>query len=161
MILGEMRRYVRDNNSIRVPRSLRDLAYKALQTKEKLSAQLLREPKLEEIAKELSVRKSDVINALDAISDPISLYEPIYSDSADSFYIMDQIKDATNTDESWINTIALKEAIAKLDKREKSILAMRFFRGKTQTEVAKEIGISQAQVSRIEKTALEKVRNKL
>lgn len=161
MILGEMRRYVRDNNSIRVPRSLRDLAYKALQAKEKLSAQLLREPKLEEIAKELSVRKSDVINALDAISDPISLYEPVYSDSADSFYIMDQIRDASNTDESWINTIALKEAIAKLDKREKSILAMRFFRGKTQTEVAKEIGISQAQVSRIEKTALEKVRNKL
>lgn len=161
MILGEMRRYVRDNNSIRVPRSLRDLAYKALQAKEKLSAQLLREPKLEEIAKELSVGKSDVINALDAISDPVSLYEPVYSDSADSFYIMDQIRDASNTDESWINTIALKEAIAKLDKREKSILAMRFFRGKTQTEVAKEIGISQAQVSRIEKTALEKVRNKL
>ncbi|MBQ4648853.1 MAG: sigma-70 family RNA polymerase sigma factor [Clostridia bacterium] len=161
MILGEMRRYVRDNNSIRVPRSLRDLAYKALQAKEKLSAQLLREPKLEEIAKELSVGKSEVINALDAISDPVSLYEPVYSDSADSFYIMDQIRDASNTDESWINTIALKEAIAKLDKREKNILAMRFFRGKTQTEVAKEIGISQAQVSRIEKTALEKVRNKL
>ena len=161
MILGEMRRYVRDNNSIRVPRSLRDLAYKALQAKEKLSAQLLREPKLEEIAKELSVGKSEVINALDAISDPVSLYEPVYSDSADSFYIMDQIRDASNTDESWINTIALKEAIAKLDKREKNILAMRFFRGKTQTEVAKELGISQAQVSRIEKTALEKVRNKL
>ena len=161
MILGEMRRYVRDNNSIRVPRSLRDLAYKALQAKEKLSAQLLREPKLEEIAKELSVGKAEVINALDAISDPVSLYEPVYSDSADSFYIMDQIRDASNTDESWINTIALKEAIAKLDKREKNILAMRFFRGKTQTEVAKEIGISQAQVSRIEKTALEKVRNKL
>lgn len=161
MILGEMRRYVRDNNSVRVPRSMRDLAYKAMQIKEKLSFSLGREPSLEELAKALDVDKADITNAFDAISAPVSLYEPVYSDSSDSVYILDQIKDTVNTDEAWINTIALSQAIEKLDEREKRILAMRFFRGKTQTEVAEEIGISQAQVSRIEKSALEKVRNKL
>ncbi len=161
MILGEMRRYVRDNNSVRVPRSLRDLAYKALQIKEKLSLNLGREAALEEIAKELNVKKKDIVNAFDAISAPISLYEPVYSDSSDSVYILDQIKDSQNSDEAWVDTISLNEAINKLEHRERRILAMRFFRGKTQTEVAEEIGISQAQVSRIEKNALEKVRNKL
>ena len=140
---------------------MRDLAYKAMQIKEKLSFSLGREPSLEELAKALDVDKADITNAFDAISAPVSLYEPVYSDSSDSVYILDQIKDTVNTDEAWINTIALSQAIEKLDEREKRILAMRFFRGKTQTEVAEEIGISQAQVSRIEKSALEKVRNKL
>ncbi len=161
MILGEMRRYIRDNNSIRVPRSLRDLAYKALQAKEKLALKFRREVTVEEIAAELQVTKAEVVNALDAISEPISLFEPVYSDTADSVYVLDQIRDSSNTDEAWINTIALNQAISRLESRERNILAMRFFRGKTQTEVAKEIGISQAQVSRIEKTALEKVRNRL
>ena len=161
MILGEMRRYVRDNNSIRVPRSLRDLAYKALQAKEKFIYTFGREPTTDEIADRLGVDEKEVIAALDAISDPISLYEPIYSDASDSVYILDQIKDSKNTDEEWINKIALAQAINKLEQREKRILAMRFFRGRTQTEVAQEIGISQAQVSRIEKNALEKVRNRL
>ncbi|MBE6678794.1 MAG: sigma-70 family RNA polymerase sigma factor [Ruminococcaceae bacterium] len=161
MILGEMRRYVRDNNSVRVPRSLRDLAYKALQVKEKLAFLLGREPTVEEIAKETGAEKEEIINALDAITEPISLYEPVYSDTSDSVYILDQIKDSVNTDDSWVNTIALSQAIDKLEQREKRILAMRFFRGKTQTEVADEIGISQAQVSRIEKNALTKVRNRL
>lgn len=161
MILGEMRRFIRDNNSIRVSRSVRDLAYKALQVREKLSTALQREPTVDEIAKELAVEKVDVVNALDAITAPISLYEPVYSDNADSVYVLDQIKDIKNTDETWINNIALSEAIKRLEKREQKILALRFFRGKTQTEVAGEIGISQAQVSRIEKSAIEKIRYQL
>ncbi len=158
LIAGEMRRYIRDNNSIRVSRSLRDLAYKTLQTREELSAKLQREPTVEEIAKVMEVSKNEIINALEAISAPVSIYEPVYSDGVDSVYLLDQIKDTRNTDESWINNIALSEAMKKLDKREQKILALRFFRGKTQTEVANEIGISQAQVSRIEKGAIEKVK---
>ncbi len=158
LIAGEMRRYIRDNNSIRVSRSLRDLAYKTLQTREELSGKLQREPTIEEISTAMQAPKSDIINSLEAISAPVSIYEPVYSDGADSVYLLDQIKDTKNTDESWINSIALTDAIKKLDKREQKILALRFFRGKTQTEVAGEIGISQAQVSRIEKSAIEKVK---
>lgn len=161
MILGEMRRYIRDNNAIRVSRSVRDLAYKVLQAKEKLSNAMKREPTLEEISREIGANKADIINAMEAISDPISIYEPVYSDSSDSIFVLDQIKDNANTDESWINSIALKEAMNKLELRERRILGLRFFAAKTQTEVAEEIGISQAQVSRIEKTALKKVRNRL
>lgn len=161
MILGEMRRFIRDNNSIRVSRSLRDLAYKALQAKEKLSGTMQREPTVDEISAELGVPKEEIVNALDAIAAPVSLYEPVYSDSADSIFVLDQIKDSKNTDESWINSIALSEAIRRLDKREQKILGLRFFRGKTQIEVASEIGISQAQVSRIEKSALEKIKHQL
>ncbi len=161
MIIGEMRRYIRDNYSIRVSRSVRDLAYKALQTKEKLSSTLGREATVEEIAKALAVDKGDIVNALDAISDPISLYEPVYSDGADSIFVLDQIKDTKNTDSVWIDRLAMAEAIGSLNSREQSIIALRYFNGKTQTEVASEIGISQAQVSRIEKTALEKVRRQI
>ncbi len=161
MIIGEMRRYIRDNYSIRVSRSVRDLAYKALQTKERLSSALGRESTVDEIAKALAVDKSDIVNALDAISDPISLYEPVYSDGADSIFVLDQIKDTKNTDSVWIDRLAMAEAIGSLNKRERSIIELRYFNGKTQTEVAGEIGISQAQVSRIEKTALEKVRRQI
>ena len=161
MILGEMRRFMRDNNSIRVSRSLRDLAYKALQAKEKLSVALQREPTVEEIAVELGVEKSEIVNAIDAIAAPVSLYEPVYTDNSDSIYVLDQIKDSKNTDESWINSLALSEAMKRLEKREQRILGLRFFRGKTQIEVASEIGISQAQVSRIEKSALGKIKHQL
>ena len=159
MILGEMRRFMRDNNAIRVSRSLRDTAYKALQAREKLSASLQREPTIEEISKETGIEKSDIVNALDAITAPVSLYEPVYADGTDSVFVLDQIKDNDNTDELWITNIALSETINKLEKRERKIIALRFFRGKTQTEVASEIGISQAQVSRIEKSALEKIKH--
>jgi len=158
MIIGEVRRYLRDNNSIRVSRSLRDLAYKALQAKEELSALLDREPKIEEIAKHLDVKKEEVVNALDAIVDPISLYEPVFSENGDSIYVMDQVSDDKNTDETWLESIAISEAINKLTAREKRIIMMRFFDGKTQMEVADEISISQAQVSRLEKGALERIR---
>jgi len=161
LISGEMRRFLRDNNSIRVSRSLRDLAYKTLRTREELSAKLQREPTIDEISSAMQVPKTEIINALEAISAPVSIYEPVYSDGTDSVYLLDQIKDMRNTDESWINSIALSDAIKKLDKREQKILALRFFRGKTQTEVANEIGISQAQVSRIEKTAIEKVKQQI
>ncbi len=161
LISGEMRRFLRDNNSIRVSRSLRDLAYKTLQTREELSAKLQREPTIDEISSAMQVPKTEIINALEAISAPVSIYEPVYSDGTDSVYLLDQIKDMRNTDESWINNIALSDAIKKLDKREQKILALRFFRGKTQTEVANEIGISQAQVSRIEKNAIEKVKQQI
>ena len=161
MIIGELRRYFRDNNAIRVSRSVRDLAYKALQAKEELSASLGREPKIEEIAKKLDVKREEVVNALDAIVDPISLYEPVYSESGDSIYIMDQISDDKNTDESWLESIAINEAIARLSPRERKIILMRFYDGKTQMEVAKEISISQAQVSRLEKGALERIRKNM
>lgn len=160
MIFGEMRRYMRDNNAIRVSRSLRDLAYKALQTKEQLAATFHKDPTLDDIAKAMQVDKRDIVTALDAISEPVSLYEPVYSDTTDSVFVLDQIKDSVNTDEAWINTIALNEAIKKLNTRERRILALRFYSSKTQTEVATEIGISQAQVSRIEKNALKKIKNK-
>lgn len=154
MIIGEIRRYLRDNNAIRVSRSLRDIAYRALAVKERLMNQFGREANIEEIAKELELPKEEVVMALDAISDPVSLFEPIFNDRSDSIYIMDQVHDKKNTDEEWLEEISLNEAISKLDDREKNILSMRFFQGKTQMEVADEVGISQAQVSRLEKSAL-------
>ena len=161
MILGEIRRYLRDNNSIRVSRSLRDLAYKALQARERLSAKLSREPTNAEIAKELDRTENEVVNALDSIADPISLYEPIYTDNGDSVYVLDKIKDDKNTDDQWLDEIAISQAIGKLSERERRILSLRFYNGRTQTEVSDEIGISQAQVSRLEKSALEKIKHEL
>ena len=161
MILGEIRRYLRDNNSIRVSRSLRDLAYKALQARERLSAKLSREPTNAEIAKELDRTENEVVNALDSIADPISLYEPIYTDNGDSVYVLDQIKDDKNTDDQWLDEIAISQASGKLSERERRILSLRFYNGRTQTEVSDEIGISQAQVSRLEKSALEKIKHEL
>jgi len=158
MIIGEIRRYLRDNNSIRVSRSLRDIAYKALQVKEKLTNQNSKEPTITEIAKELNLPKEEVVFALDAIQDPISLFEPIYHDSGDAIYVMDQVSDDKNHDESWLEEIALKEAMRKLNERERHILNLRFYEGRTQMEVAEEIGISQAQVSRLEKSALAHMR---
>ena len=158
MIIGEIRRYLRDNNSIRVSRSLRDTAYKALQAKEKLIREKAKEPTINEIAKELDLPTEEVVFALDAIQDPISLYEPVYHDDGDALFIMDQVKDEKDQDEIWLENIALDEAMKRLSKREKHILTLRFFSGKTQMEVADEIGISQAQVSRLEKTALSHMR---
>ena len=157
MIIGEIRRYLRDNNSIRVSRSMRDTAYKAMQIKEQMTAQNNREPTVEEIAKALDIPKENVVLALEAIVEPVSLYEPVFSDGSDTIYVMDQVGDK-NDDKNWLDEIALKEAIASLSAREKKILSLRFFKGKTQMEVASEIGISQAQVSRIEKGALEHVK---
>jgi len=154
MIIGEIRRYLRDNNSIRVSRSLRDTAYKALQAKERLINKNGREPTVEDIAKELEIKKEEVVFALDAIQDPVSLFEPVYHDGGDAIYVMDQVKDTKNTDEAWLEEIAIKQAMAHLSQREKHILTLRFFHGRTQMEVAQEIGISQAQVSRLEKSAL-------
>jgi len=154
MIIGEIRRYLRDNNSIRVSRSLKDTAYKALQAKEKLMSLNNREPTIMEIAKEIGMQKEEVVFALDAIQDPVSLFEPIYHDDGDAMFVMDQVSDTKNTDEKWISNLAIKEAMAKLNDREKMILEKRFFDGRTQIEVAEEIGISQAQVSRLEKSAL-------
>ena len=158
MIIGEIRRYLRDNNSIRVSRSLRDTAYKALQARDQLINKNLKEPTISEIAKELGLPKEEVVFALDAIQEPISLFEPIYHDSGDAIYVMDQVKDEKSEDEIWLQEIALREAIGKLNKREKLILNLRFYEGKTQMEVADEIGISQAQVSRLEKNALKQMR---
>lgn len=158
MIIGEIRRYLRDNNSIRVSRSLRDIAYKALQIKEKLMATNENEPTIEEIAKALELPKEDVVFALDAIMDPISLFEPIYHDGGDAIFVMDQVSDDKSTDENWVEEISLKEAMKRLGQREKHILNLRFFEGRTQMEVAEEIGISQAQVSRLEKSALSHMR---
>ena len=158
MIIGEVRRYLRDNNSIRVSRSLRDTAYKALQAKEKLERLLQREPNVTEIAKELDMKREDIVLALDSIQDPISLFEPVFHDNGDAVYVMDQVKDMKNTDAKWIENISLSEAMKKLSPRERNILMMRFFEGKTQMEVAQEISISQAQVSRLEKNALKYMR---
>lgn len=160
MIIGEIRRYLRDNNSVRVSRSLKDIAYKAMQVKERLTSETSREPTIEEIAKALELPKQDVVLALEAIVDPVSLYEPIYSDGGDTIYVMDQIGDK-NDDSNWLEEISLKEAIKNLGSREKKILSLRFFGGKTQVEVANEIGISQAQVSRLEKNALDRIKNQL
>ena len=154
MIIGEIRRYLRDNSSIRVSRSVRDMAYKVLQTKEKLLTENQKEPTIEEIAKKLDLPRQDVVMALDAILDPVSLFEPVYSDSGDSLTVMDQVSDQKNTDEQWLEHIALKEAISHLSDRERHILALRFYDGRTQMEVAAEVGISQAQVSRLEKNAI-------
>lgn len=158
MIIGEIRRYLRDNNPIRVSRSLRDTAYKALQAKERLTNQNSKEPTIEEIAKELELPKEDIVVALDAIQDPVSLFEPVYHDGTDALFVMDQVKDNKNSDTNWLENISLKEAIKKLNEREKYIINLRFFHGKTQMEVANEIGISQAQVSRLEKSALKNMR---
>ena len=158
MIIGEVRRYLRDNNAVRVSRSLRDTAYKAIQVRERLSSELNREPKVEEIAKELDMSKEDVVIALEAIVEPVSLYEPVYNEVGDAIYVMDQIGDS-NTPDSWMDEILIRDSIKNLSQREKNILNLRFMLGKTQTEVAKEIGISQAQVSRLEKGALKKIKN--
>ena len=157
MIMGELRRYLRDSGSIRVSRSMRDLAYKAMQAREKLTNDNSKEPTIEQIAKEIDAKREDVVIALEAVSDPISLYEPVFSESGDTIYMMDQIGD-NNDDRNWLDEIALKEAIIGLDDREKNILKLRFFRGKTQVEVAQKIGISQAQVSRLEKGAPGKIK---
>ena len=161
MIIGERRRYLRDNNSVRVSRSMRDTAYKALSVKEEMQKKLQRDPTAEEIAKELSLPRRDVVVAMEAIVDPVSLFDPVYNDDSDSLYIMDQIKDKKETDSGWIEEISIKQAVASLSEREKNILSLRFYGGKTQTEVAKQIGISQAQVSRLEKSALSQIKNYL
>jgi len=158
MIIGEIRRYLRDNNPLRVSRSLRDIAYRALQVREQLVVEFSKEPTVEEIAKRLEVPTEDVVMALDAIQEPVSLFEPIYNDGGDPILVMDQIRDDKSNDESWLETIALKEALHNIGDREKLILNLRFFQGKTQMEVADEIGISQAQVSRLEKAALKHMR---
>ena len=159
MIIGEVRRYLRDNSSVRVSRSMRDTAYKALSVKERLTSLNQREPTVEDIAREMNLKKSDIVFALDAITDPVSLYEPINSEAGDNICVMDQIGDTKNTDEKWLEKIALGDAIARLSQREKHILSLRFQQCKTQMEVANEVGISQAQVSRLEKCALEKIKN--
>ena len=157
MIQGELRRYLRDNSPVRVSRSMRDLAYRAMQARERLTSANGREPTIEAIAKEIGAERSEVVIALEAVSEPISLYEPVFSESGDTIYVLDQLGDH-NDDDNWLDEISLKEAIHALGDREKHILDLRFFRGKTQVEVAKEIGISQAQVSRLEKSALAQMR---
>lgn len=161
MIIGEIRRYLRDNNSIRVSRSLRDTAYKVIHTKELLSKELSREPTLEDIAKELDLPKEDIVFALDAIQSPVSLYEPVYTDGGDTLYVMDQISDKKNKEEAWVEELSLSDAMKRLNERENYIIKLRFFEGKTQMEVAEEIHISQAQVSRLEKSALKNMKNYL
>lgn len=158
MIVGEVKRYLRDNNSIRVSRSVRDLAYKAIQFKERYTKEHGKEPNIEEIAKELGVEKEEVAFSFDAIQDPVSLQEPVYSDGAESIYIMDQVKDSKNTDESWAERMTIEGALEKLNEKEKVIVTKRFFDGRTQMEVADEIGISQAQVSRLEKSAIQHIK---
>lgn len=158
MIIGEIRRYLRDNNSVRVSRSMRDTAYHAMQAKERLVNELQRDPTIEEIAKELDLPKETVVLAMESIVEPVSLYEPVYSDGGDTIYVMDQIGDQ-NSDDSWVDEILLRQSISDLNPREKKILHLRFMEDKTQMEVAKEIGISQAQVSRLEKGALSQIKN--
>jgi len=157
MCIGEIRRYLRDDNAVRVSRSMRDTAYKAMQVKERLINENQKEPTVEEIAKELGMKKSDVVLALEAIVDPVSLYEPVYNDGGDTIYVMDQVGDS-NTDTDWIDEIMIKDEIKRLDDRERNIMYLRFMQGKTQMEVAKEVGISQAQVSRLEKNALKRIK---
>ena len=161
MIIGEIRRYLRDYNSIRVSRSLRDIAYKAIYAKENYIRQNLKEPTMEEIAKEIGIEKEMIVYALDAIQSPVSLYEPVYSEGGDTLYVMDQISDRKNKEEHWLENLSLKEAMNRLGSRERHIIEMRFYEGKTQMEVADEICISQAQVSRLEKNALKTMRNYL
>lgn len=161
MISGELRRFLRDHGAVRVSRSVRDTAYRVLQVKERLTAELGREPDVEVIAKELGIKRAEVVFALDSICDPVSLYEPVYSDSGESVCVMDQIGDTKNTDEHWLEQIALDEAVGRLSERERRILALRFYLGRTQTEVAREIGISQAQVSRLEKNAIGRIKKEL
>jgi len=158
MIIGEIRRFLRDNNSIRVSRSLKDTAYKAIYTKEAMTKRNLKEPTVTEIAAEIGIPKEDIVYALDAIQSPCSLYEPIFTDGGDTLYVMDQISDKKNKEETWVEHISLSEAMKKLNEREYEIITLRFFEGKTQMEVAEMIGISQAQVSRLEKNALKVMR---
>lgn len=159
MCIGEIRRYLRDDNAVRVSRSMRDTAYKAMQVKERLINKNQKEPTVEDIAKELGMKKADVVLALEAIVDPVSLYEPVYSDGGDTIYVMDQVGDS-NTDSDWIDEIMIKDQIKNLEDRERNILYLRFMQGKTQMEVAKEVGISQAQVSRLEKNALKRIKGR-
>lgn len=161
MIMGEIKRYLRDNNTIRVSRSVRDLAYRALQAKEQLSTTMNTEPTIEQIAAAIEEKQEDVTHALNAIVEPVSLYEMVYNDGSDSIYVMDQIADETCNDEMWLEDIALQEAIAHLGEREQKIIQMRFYKGKTQMEIAGEIGISQAQVSRLEKGAFEQIKKEM
>ena len=161
MIIGEIRRYLRDNNSIRVSRSLRDVAYKAIYAKETYVKKNLREPTITEIAEEIGIDKETIVYALDAIQSPVSLFEPVYTERGDTLYVMDQISDKKAREDSWVENIALKEALCRLPERERHIIQLRFYEGKTQMEVAEEIGISQAQVSRLEKSALRAMRNHL
>ena len=161
MIIGEIRRYLRDNSSIRVSRSMRDTAYRVLQAREKLQREQQREPTVEQIARELGIRREEVVFAMDAVCDPVSLFEPIYSDGGDAVCLMDQVRDNKNTDEDWLEQIALKEAMARLSERERQILALRYSDGKTQMEVSSEIGISQAQVSRLEKNAIKSIKKNM
>lgn len=158
MIIGEIKRFLRDNNSIRVSRSLRDIAYRALKAREELTKDRIDEPRLEEIAEKLDVKLKDVAIALDAISAPISLGDPVYNDGDDTIYLMDQVSDNKNSEEIWLENINLKDALSKLNPREKEIVMLRYYIGKTQMEVSKEVGISQAQVSRLEKTAIEQIK---
>ena len=158
IIIGEIRRYLRDNNPIRVSRSLRDTAYKALQARDLLSSRLDREPTIGEIAREIGVNEEDVVFAMEAIQDPVSLFEPVYNDGGDAIYIIDQVKDQKQSDALWLENLAVSEALRRLNEREQKILRLRFFEGRTQMEVAGEIGISQAQVSRLEKNALQHMR---
>lgn len=161
MIIGEIRRYLRDNSSIRVSRSMRDTAYRVLQAREKLQREQQRDPTVEQIARELGIRREEVVFAMDAVCDPVSLFEPIYSDGGDAVCVMDQVRDNKNTDEDWLEQIALKEAMARLSERERQILALRYSDGKTQMEVSSEIGISQAQVSRLEKNAIRSIKKNM
>ena len=161
MIIGEIRRYLRDNNSIRISRSVRDLAYRALQAREELLSVKEKEPTVEEIAQHLGEKKDAVMNAMEAIVEPISLYEPVYHDNGDTLYLMDQLSDTTGGDEIWLENVVLREALGRLNERERRIINLRFYMNKTQTEIAEEIGISQAQVSRLEKATLEKIRRQL
>ena len=161
MILGEIRRFLRDGGSIRVSRSLKDTAYKAIYARDALTRRDLKEPTIEEIAKEVGISKEDIVYAMDAIQNPMSLYEPIFTDGGDTLYVMDQISDKKNKEETWVEHLSLSEAMKKLNSREKTIITLRFFEGKTQMEVAEAIGISQAQVSRLEKNALRVMKNYL
>ena len=161
MIIGEIRRYLRDNSAIRVSRSMRDTAYRVLQVRDRLLAENQREPSVEQIAKELDLPREEVVFAMDVIVDPVSLYEPVYSDSGDAVCVMDQVRDTKNTDEDWTDRIALKEALKRLDPRERRILSLRFYEGKTQMEVSAEVGISQAQVSRLEKGAINTIKKNI
>lgn len=161
MIIGEIRRYLRDNNSIRVSRSLRDIAYRAIYAKETYIKTHLREPTIAEISSEIGIEKEIIVYAMDAIQNPVSLFEPVYTEGGDTLYVMDQISDKKNKEETWVENLSLREAINRLNKRERHIIDLRFYEGKTQMEVAQEIGISQAQVSRLEKNALKTMRNYL
>lgn len=161
MIIGEIRRYLRDNNSIRVSRSLRDIAYRAIYAKETYVKNNLKEPTITEIAQEIGIDKETIVYAMDAIQNPVSLFEPVYTEGGDTLYVMDQISDKKNREENWVENLSLREAINRLNKRERHIIDLRFYEGKTQMEVAQEIGISQAQVSRLEKNALKYMRNYL